>query len=80
MNYGWTHSYDAREVSSAINVCGGQAPEGRFSVPFDVTLPHTGQDIEVVLGSTLKSKSDRQFDKGEGSAWWGVSGVEVYVR
>jgi hypothetical protein len=80
MVYGWTHSYDAREISSAINICGGTAPEGRFSVPFDVTIPHNGKDIEIVFGSTLRSNSDRQFDKGEGSAWWGVSGVEVYVR
>ena len=80
MTYGWTHSYDAREVSSAINVCGGAAPEGRFSVPFDVTIPHRGKEIELIFGSTLKTGVDRQFDKGEGSAWWGVSGVEVYVR
>ena len=79
MSYGWTHSYDAREVSSAINVCGDQTPEGRFGVPFDVTLPHSGSDIEIVLGSTLKT-GDRQFDKGEGSAWWGVSGIEIHIR
>jgi len=79
MSYGWTHSYDAREVSSAINVCGDITPEGRFSVPFSITLPHSSKDIEVTLGSTLKG-GDREFDKGEGSAWWGVSGIEVYIR
>jgi hypothetical protein len=79
MTYGFTHSYDAREVSSAINVCGDATPEGRLSVPFDIILPHTSQDIEIILGSTLKS-GDRQFDKGEGSAWWGVSGLEIHIR
>ena len=75
--YAFTHSFDTREVSSGINVCGDATPEGRFSVPFDVVVPHTESELDVILGSTLKAGS--QFDK-HGKAWWGVSGLEISTR
>lgn len=75
--YAFTHSFDTREVSSGINVCGDAVPEGRFSVPFDLVVPHKGSELEVIFGSTLKPKT--QFDK-HGKAWWGVSGLEILTR
>ena len=76
-HYAFTQSFDTREVSSGIDVCGDATPEGRFSVPFDVVVPHTGSELDVIFGSTLKGAS--QFDK-HGKAWWGVSGLEISTR
>ena len=77
--YVWTHSYDARESNRAPSVCGADVPEGRFSVPFDLTLPHSDKQIRVLVGSTLASKFEGAFDKGI-EAFWGMSVFNLYQR
>lgn len=77
VQYSWTHSYDSREVSSAVNVCGGTTGEGRFAVPIDITIPHSEDSLDVVFGTTLLGKG--KFDSSSG-AFWGVSGVNIYMR
>lgn len=77
VQYSWTHSYDSREVSSAVNVCGGKTGEGRFAVPFDVSIPHSEDSLDLVFGTTLAGKG--KFDSAS-SAFWGVSGINIYLR
>ena len=79
LEYVWTHSYDARESSRAPSVCGTEIPEGRFAVPFDVTIAHSGPSLTVLFGSTLLPKYVGTFDKSV-EAFWGISAFNVYVR
>ena len=76
--YAWTHAYDAREVSSAISVCGGKTGEGRFAVPIDITVPHSEDTLDLIFGTTLLGKT--KFDAAGAGAFWGVSGVNIYIR
>lgn len=77
VQYAWTHAYDAREVSSAVSVCGGKTGEGRFAVPIDITIPHSEDTLDLIFGTTLLGKT--KFDAA-GGAFWGVSGVNIYIR
>lgn len=73
----WTDSFELSSAKAGINLCGGAAPEGRFSQRIDVTLPHTCVADEpctltVGFGSTLATSPT--------DASWGVSDVMIYVR
>lgn len=59
---------------TGINLCGGTTPEGKFTVPVDVFIPHRGESIKVEFSTTLDEsvKSD--------VASFGISNVELYVR
>jgi hypothetical protein len=75
----WTDSYDQAASSSGINLCGSAAPEGKYSQPIEVNIPHvcTGAANEVCaltvsFGSTLSLSPTEQS--------WGVSDVMIFVR
>lgn len=68
----WTESHEQRAGAGKINVCGSSVyPEGKFSVPIDVTLPYTGSTLKVVFGTNLDKGSDAHF---------GISSVALSVR
>ena len=35
------------------DICGGSTPDARYSIPVDVTIPHTSSDLVVSFGSRL---------------------------
>lgn len=60
-------------IKAGISLCGDETvAEHLFNVPVDVSVPHTGEEIEVVFGSLL--------DKDACHASWGVDDVEIYLR
>lgn len=48
-----TYNHAHGEAAHGINLCGNDAPERRFGVPIDVTIPHTGDSITLAFGATL---------------------------
>jgi hypothetical protein len=71
-HYVWTASHDQRNSRGTFNVCGKtQYPESRFSVPFEVTLPHSDPTVTVAFGSTLEPGAEADF---------GISSMTVYLR
>jgi len=48
----WTDTNDMRGLDFP-SFCGGEHPDGKFSVPIDVTMRHSGESITVSFGSTL---------------------------
>jgi len=50
----WTEMNDVRGMHpNALNACGGDHADMKLSVPIDVTIPHTGDSIELSFGSNL---------------------------
>ncbi len=72
MEYIWTERYSAFIGSHGINICGGRWPEGKFSSPIDVTIPHKQKSIKLGFGSTLEQ------DPCDES--YGVSGIRIYIK
>jgi len=73
----WTDSFDQQSSKVGVNICGGPAPESKFSAPIDVILPHKCDEsdacsLHVSFGSTLTLAPTEQS--------WGVSDVMIYVR
>jgi hypothetical protein len=71
-NYVWTDSFDQVSSKTGVDLCCSPAPESKYSVPVDVTLPHSDTSLKVTFGSTL---SGSPLDQS-----WGVSDVQIYVR
>jgi hypothetical protein len=72
MQYIWTERYSAFSGNNGIDVCGGRWPEGKFSVPIDVSIPHVDSSIKLGFGSTIEQDPcDESF---------GVSGVRIFIR
>jgi hypothetical protein len=72
MQYIWTERYSAFVGNNGIDICGGRWPEGRFSVPIDVSIPHTDSSVKIGFGSTIEQDPcDESF---------GVSGVRILIR
>lgn len=72
MEYAWIERYSAFQGSNGVNVCGGRWPEGKFSSPIDIVIPHKNNTIDIAFGSTLEQDPcDQSF---------GVSGVKIYIR
>jgi len=68
----WTDSFDQVSSKAGVNLCCGTAPESKFSVPIDVTMPHSDSSLTLTFGSTLTGSPMDQS--------WGVSDVQVFVR
>jgi len=67
----WTRGYDQRNAIGRVNVCGDpRLPEGQFSVPFDVTVPHTSSNVTVAFGSTASGSA----------AIFGLSSLSILTR
>ena len=72
LQYAWIERYSAFVGSNGINVCGGRWPEGKFSSPIDVVIPHKTGSVTLGFGSTVEQDPcDESF---------GVSGIRIYVR
>ena len=72
MQYAWVENYSAFEGANGINVCGGKWPEGKFSQPINVSIPHKDGNVKIGFGSTTEQDAcDQSF---------GVSGIRIYVR
>lgn len=77
--YVWTRSHDSRVTHRAPSICGTDTPESLFAVPFDVTVPHTGDTVQIIVGSTLAAGMEGAFDT-QVEGFWGISALNVYVR
>lgn len=72
MQYAWIENYSAFSGDNGINVCGGKWPEGKFSAPINVSIPHNDKSIKLGFGSTTEQDPcDESF---------GVSGIRIYIR
>lgn len=72
MQYIWIERYSAFVGNGGINVCGGRWPEGKFSSPIDVTLPHKQSSIKIGFGASIEQDPcDESF---------GVSGIRIYTK
>merc|ERR1711998_318550 len=69
----WTDTNDIRGLHpNALNICGGESPEGKFAVPIDIVIPHDGESVEVEFGANL--------DQHECDESFGIDDVSVSVR
>jgi len=57
-----------------VNVCGAAHPDRKFAAPIDVTMQHTGDNVEVKFGTTMDSSTDSCQQS------WGVDDVTIYVK
>lgn len=70
----WSEQHAQQEAKNGVSLCGDAGtPEGKFSVPVDVTVPHSRDSITVTFGSTMDAA-----DPCDES--WGISAVEIYIR
>jgi len=67
----WTLNIDGRGTTNGINLCGSSMIDPAIGVNVDVTFKHSGNELTLVYGSTLKVDPC--------SASFGVSNVEVLV-
>merc|ERR1712176_191240 len=69
----WTESHDTRGMHDlGENLCGGEHTDTKMSVAIDVTIPHTGDSIEVAFGALL--------DEHPCNESFGVDDVMISVR
>lgn len=70
----WSEQHQQEKSVNGLSLCGqGDTPEGKFAVPIDVTIMHSGPSVQLHFGSTMDNN-----DPCDES--WGVSGIELYVR
>lgn len=70
----WSEQHVQGQSVNGLSLCGqGATPEGKFAVPIDITITHTGPSLQLSFGSTMENN-----DPCDES--WGVSGIELYVR
>merc|ERR1712023_181899 len=69
----WTDTNDIRGLHpSALNLCGGASPDGKFATTIDVVIPHTEGQVEIEFGADLdEHPCDESF---------GIDDVSVSVR
>merc|ERR1712226_1805705 len=69
----WTEMNDIRGLHpSALNICGGASPDGKFATTIDVVIPHTEGQVEIEFGADLdEHPCDESF---------GIDDVSVSVR
>lgn len=69
----WSEQHKEDGGKNGINLCGDAGtPEGKFSVPVEVTVPHHTDSVSVAFGATVGG------DPCDES--WGISAVEIYTR
>lgn len=70
----WSEQHTQAEAKHGLSLCGQEAtPEGKFSVPIDISVPHHEDSVAVTVGSTMDSS-----DPCDES--WGISGFELWTR
>ena len=70
--YLWIENYTAFMGDLGVNVCGGKWPEGKFSVPVEVTFPHQSSSVSLQFGSTL--------NEDPYNASFGISSLRIYFK
>jgi len=69
----WSEQHKEDGGKNGINLCGDAGtPEGKFSVPVEVTVKHHTDSVSVAFGATVGG------DPCDES--WGISAVEIYTR
>lgn len=69
----WTDINDVRGMHpNSLNACGGDHPDLKLSVPIDVTIPHTDDNVAITFGSTL--------DEHPCNESFGVDDVMISIR
>lgn len=71
--YLWIENYSAFMGDLGVNVCGGKWPEGKFSVPVEVTFPHQSSSVSLLFGSTL-------IKEDPFNASFGISSLRIYFK
>eukprot|EP00466_Bigelowiella_natans_P004838 jgi/Bigna1/135061/aug1.27_g9769 len=67
----WTQSHTERNSNQLMNICGKvRYPDSKFSVPIDVTIPHSSPSMKVTFGSNLRTDQ----------ALFGLSSLAVYMK
>ncbi|SBT71291.1 conserved Plasmodium protein, unknown function [Plasmodium malariae] len=66
-------SCSSESCSSGINLCGKDTPD-RLSVPIGVELEHTSDTVNILIGNTLKKKTDACTTS------WGIDDFVVYYK
>jgi hypothetical protein len=70
----WSERHTQQEVQNGLSLCGDAGtPEGKFSVPIDVVVPHHKDSVTVTFGSTMD-------DADPCDESWGISSLELHVR
>lgn len=70
----WSERHSQQEAKNGLSLCGDAGtPEGKFSAPIDVTVPHHKDSVTVSFGSTME-------DADACDESWGISSVEIHVR
>lgn|ERR1719265_1783783 len=70
----WSEQYTQQASQDGLSLCGNaDVPEGKFSTPIEVTVPHHSESVTVTFGATIGGG-----DPCDES--YGVSAVEIYVR
>lgn len=72
MQYVWIENYSAYIGGHGVNVCGGRWPEGKFSSPISVNIPHTLGSVKVGFGSSTEQDACLES--------FGVSGIRIYIK
>jgi hypothetical protein len=69
----WTDTNDIRGLHpSALNLCGGASPDGKFATTVDVVIPHSDGQVEIEFGADLdEHPCDESF---------GIDDVSISVR
>ncbi|SCP04516.1 conserved Plasmodium protein, unknown function [Plasmodium ovale] len=72
----WTESHTTcymEDCQSGINVCGMATPD-KLSVLVDIEFAHTADEINILMGSTLKKTTDACATS------WGVDDLVIYYQ
>jgi len=69
----WSEMHKQDESKNGISLCGQPGtPDGKFTVPIDVSFSHSGSSVSLSFGSTME-------DSDPCDESWGVSDFEIYV-
>mmetsp|Transcript_16949 Transcript_16949/g.12119 ORF Transcript_16949/g.12119 Transcript_16949/m.12119 type:complete len:87 (+) Transcript_16949:727-987(+) len=75
--YVWTDSHDFTQSKSALNICGSEVGEGKFSLPIEVVIEKTkAVDSKNILGLEFGTT----LDTDSFYASFGISTLRVYLR
>jgi len=70
----WSERHAQQEAKNGLSLCGDAGtPEGKFSAPIDVTIPHHKDSVTVAFGSTMD-------DADPCDESWGISALEIHIR
>lgn len=72
--YIWSDQHAQDMAPNGYDMCGRvEVPEGKFYVPIDAVVPHNSDEFTIAFGSTMDVNNPS-------GAFWGISGVELYIH